>query len=184
MRITTTISVVLMALVTLSWVPQTTDKIKWTPETQLTWDNFMGSSEEQTEYAAYTYAELSYSVHSDGEGTVVAYVTCNFIPSKSWKDTKKNLTPAILKHEQGHFDIAEINARRLRKLFKEYIRKNPKSKSLGKDMTTMFHAAIEKMNVDNNRYDSETVHSINEEKQQQWNTKIEAQLEELKEFEG
>lgn len=83
-----------------------------------------------------------------------------------------------MSHEQGHFDIAELFARKLRKAFKEYIF-NPKT--IEADYNKIFSRIKTERSKMDALYDKETNLSRNKSKQLYWNKKIEA---ELKKFEA
>ena len=87
-------------------------------ERLLTWDDFKGRADKSTGYYAETQWELSFGkigFRSDQEIPLKDLVlTLKFNEKKSWVVRGKE-TPELLKHEQGHFDIAEIYARKIRK---------------------------------------------------------------------
>ena len=88
-------------------------------------------------------------------------------------------TVAIGAHEQGHFDIAEIFARRLNKQMSEYVFNKNTFKD---DLKKIYMSLTSEKDSFQNRYDEETNHSINKEKQSEWLKKIEGFLKELKAF--
>ena len=90
-------------------------------------------------------------------------------------------TDYILSHEQGHFDIAEIFARKLHKEMSKY-RFN--KKTYQKDLKKIYDAVTEEKTEIQNNYDRETNHSINKREQAEWLKKIKEMLEEYEEFSG
>jgi predicted secreted Zn-dependent protease len=84
-----------------------------------------------------------------------------------------------LSHEQGHFDIAEIFARKLNKHMSEYIFNKD---SFKEDLKNIYlNVTVEKEQMQND-YDRETDHSIIKSKQEEWLKKIDTMLVELKNF--
>ena len=99
-----------------------------------------------------------------------------FSRTRSWGLHK---TDYILSHEQGHFDIAEIFARKLHKKMSEYrFDKRTCNKKLGE----IYDEIVEEKSEMQNDYDKETRHSINKEKQAQWLKKIERLLVEYEDY--
>ena len=88
-------------------------------------------------------------------------------------------TDYILSHEQGHFDIAEIFARKLNKKMSEY---RFDKKTYQKDLNKIYHDILDEKEKMQNDYDKETNHSINKEKQAEWLKKIAKMLEEYKDY--
>ena len=81
-------------------------------------------------------------------------------------------------HEQLHFDITELYARIFRKQLTENIksvRDLSKIKGMGKQI-------LSDWDKEEDLYDRETEHSINEAKQKEWILNIRQRLDELKDF--
>ena len=82
------------------------------------------------------------------------------------------------KHEQGHFDIAEIFARKLNKEITMFLTKSKRHEELNNIYTKVMNEKRDTQQL----YDEETNHSINKSQQAAWNKKIEEMLEELKDY--
>jgi predicted secreted Zn-dependent protease len=80
-----------------------------------------------------------------------------------------------LAHEQAHFDISEIFARRLHQEMKKY---RPNYSTLKKDVSAIYDKIIKEEKVFQEMYDDETSHSRKKGRQQEWLEKIEQLLEE------
>ena len=99
----------------------------------------------------------------------------SFNPKGSWVK-KSDKTDYLLKHEQTHFDIYEVNARKLR----EELQTKKLTPKNAQDVLNRLVDKYQELNIKTQeRYDSETEHSIKEAKQKKWNDKIAAELEEL-----
>src|SRR6266436_4042982 len=94
--------------------PPKTPAIEWSADRKLKWDDYKRKPKDgtglDTESAVY-FTALGVGCK---EGKVVNQVRAVFEPDESWVDPTKK-TDQLLKHEQGHFDLAELSARKLRK---------------------------------------------------------------------
>jgi hypothetical protein len=151
--------------------------IKWSPTRKLTWADYKAAPDASSDAAASTttYLGISYDISSRG----FSYkIESSFSKTRSWGLHK---TEYILAHEQGHFDIAEIFARKLHKKMSAYtFNKNTYQRVLKK----IYQDILDEKERLQNDYDKETNHSINKEKQEEWLKKISGLLEDLREYAG
>jgi predicted secreted Zn-dependent protease len=84
-------------------------------------------------------------------------------------------------HEQGHFDITEIFARKLNKAMSAY---HFNQNTYRKDLNKIYQDIIKEKDNMQDQYDHETNFSRNKEKQMEWLKKIQTMLEELKEYDN
>jgi len=141
--------------------------IKWCKGHQLNWKDFKGRVPVSSYNAAQTAYEVGFDVNMVGN-EFKFIVTCNFLPHRSWV-RKKDASDHILRHEQLHFDIAEIHARRMRKELKNA---NITPRNLQTKADKIYKKnwdALVQMQKD---YDRESNHSINRKEQAQWDKKI------------
>lgn len=92
-------------------------KIPW--GTSLTWKDFKAQPDKSSPYLASTYSGFSFSYSykmEGGEPEFTYEVKTNFYPDRSWLKPG-NGTKKLLGHEQLHFDISELYARK----FKQYL---------------------------------------------------------------
>ena len=150
------------------------DYVPWANHRKLNWDDFTMTSPSNTRDAALTTTFVGFSF-SKSRNDITFEIECKFQKSRSWGRVK---TDYILKHEQGHFDIAEIFARKLNKEITEFLAKSKQHEELNKIYTRVMN---EKHDMQQ-EYDDETNHSINKGKQTEWNDKIEEMLEELEDY--
>ncbi len=131
-------------------------KLVWKEGTKLNWSLFKSSENKMksdSTIVSYSSCGLSYTAFKDkANNKMKVRIDATFDPSKSWKHPikTKNLN---INHEQGHFDIAEIYARKLRKEF-----------------------------LENVNYDSITKRGTNAEKQNELDAEIKAQLKKLERY--
>jgi hypothetical protein len=150
------------------------DLLKWSENRKLTWEDYKASPDTAGGFAAATttYLNIDYTFSQDGFSFKIH---SDFSKTRSWGFDK---TTYVLKHEQGHFDIAEIFARKLYKQMKEY-RYN--KKTCKEDLSKIYDAVVTEKAKMQEDYDRETNHSIKKQKQKEWLKKIEDML---KEYEG
>lgn len=153
------------------------DTIHWRSDYRLKWDDFQGIPDSSSLFKAVTVANIS-SVLSYNNSTFNVKISCTFEKSKSWTLSSGQI---LLLHEQGHFDIAELFARKLRKVFKKY---TFNAKTIEKDYNNIFtKIKMERAKMDS-LYDKETNLSRNKSKQLYWNNKIKAELKKLETYKG
>ncbi len=147
-------------------------EIKWKKDSRLTWENFVAKPDRMSNMDALTESGITFSWNCDYRGfTVEAYAI--FVPHGSWV---KEPTHSLLLHEQGHFDITEIHARKLRKFFAEH----PNPCRLGKSGIDNAAKAIIAANYQmQNEYDEGTNHGESNRMQREWLTRIDAELKTL-----
>jgi hypothetical protein len=151
------------------------DTIHWRSDYKLTWHDFKGKPDTTLEFGAITYASIQYSFKSSGT-SLHTKVYCYFNKLTSWVYLKSDIG---LVHEQGHFDIAELFARRLRKAFKEY---QFNALTVKGDLRSIFERTIKERKRMDDSYDKETNFSRNKRAQELWNQKIAQALKRLEQF--
>ncbi|MCG2614355.1 DUF922 domain-containing Zn-dependent protease [Terrimonas sp. NA20] len=154
---------------------QPDDLVHWNKRHQLSWSDYQGKPEANATAAASTATYLSVE-YSFKDGKLGYIITCSFSRSKSWGLHKNDY---ILAHEQGHFDIAEIFARKLHQRLKEY---QFDKKTYQTDLRDIYENTMDDKEEMQNKYDRETNHSINREKQAEWLQRIGSELEKLSGF--
>lgn len=150
------------------------DKIYWSKNKKITWDDIKGTPDPASSLGAVTYCSIGYSAKLKKDSLNII-VTCFFNKQKSWVKPDQKTT-ALLKHEQGHFDLNEIYSRKLRKMLSEY--KFDKA-SVKKDIQILYERSWKECYAQQEAYDRETENSRNSAKQQEWDNKISSGLKEL-----
>ncbi len=158
------------------------EKISWKPE-PLVWDNFKGQPDATSPFKANTNTGISYGwglKNTNGVIEITYEISSNFYPDLSWVAAgSKN--ERLLKHEQLHFDISELHARKLRKKLSELdvaqLGKNPKEK-----LNAIYEVIDRERNVMQLRFDKESNHSINIEGEERWQKFVKQELEKLQNF--
>jgi hypothetical protein len=115
------------------------------------------------------------------EGNKFYYEVQNlFSLQHSWYLKKIIGDSAILSHEQLHFDITELYARKIRKLLAEY--PNPSGKE--KEIRALVNSLKKAERKENDLYDVESLHHLNKEMQKKWNERIKKELLEYAAYAG
>lgn len=155
-------------------------KIKWTPGTKLKWSDFQSKAARNPtdNTAAFAYTGIVYEVvkSTNARSPVSIKVTSVFDVQKSWKRSE-NLPDHILNHEQIHFDIAELYARKIRKLVRDKIRTSGDYDRLFK---TEYQKLYDEYMAFQDKYDKETNHGENLDKQKYYNDFVSMSLKNLK----
>lgn len=93
---------------------QSEGDLTWTQHPTLTWDDFRGSPPPSVAYpSALSDTGFKFELECPNEMLDIN-ATAFFSPSGSWVKPDEK-TADLLKHEQGHFDMAESYALKLRK---------------------------------------------------------------------
>lgn len=150
------------------------EKILWQESQKLTWEDFRGQPIPSASFVASTNTginfQYSYSLKND-DVSVEYSVASFFYPKKSWFQPGK-VNQHILNHEQTHFDISELHARMLRK----HLAGKKFSKKIKSEIEGIYQQVERKRRAMQVKFDAETDHSRNMEKEILWEKQIAKQL--------
>lgn len=153
--------------------------LAWTEDRRLTWADYQGKPL-KTEWASATTASgITYSLSSTigtNESSLEIVVASLFYPDKSWYKPEL-CDDVVLSHEQLHFDITELFARK----FRERLKTVKNDKNIKKNVRAIFVEVNKELNAFQNKYDRETNFSRNVTEQLVWNKNIAALLDEKEE---
>jgi hypothetical protein len=156
-------------------VSRTARSLEWNEFYELTWSDFEGTRTSDAIGDAGTVVRIEAKPFRNGS-KIHYRVTALFIRSKSWVSDPSN---SLLKHERLHFDLAELYARKIRKRVDELNRQNVKS-------IKVYNAAVkellEESNIEDRRYDIETLHGAMVKKQAAWERRVGEELALLDEY--
>lgn len=147
----------------------------WSEDRQLSWTDFDRLNERYSEHAAYSVVGYEGSL-SITDQKYQATVRTYFNKNESWT---KTWTATLLMHEQTHFDIAEVYARKFRKKIIAAMEENRLDVELFK---TLNQETQEQLDEAQRRYDEATNFSMDYRAQQEWTKKIKNTLQELSSF--
>ncbi|MFS4494029.1 DUF922 domain-containing protein [Maribacter sp. 2308TA10-17] len=147
------------------------DTIPWNADRRLTWKDFNGKAPLNARAAATTASGITYRFSTSGTSNSIEVdfkIDTFFYPNKSWYQPEL-CDEVILSHEQLHFDISELYARKMRKRLAAatFTHKNVKAK-----VKAIYRNINEELSEFQNQYDSETNFSRDREQQAIWNEKI------------
>ena len=145
------------------------EMIPWSGSRRLNWEDFKCAPVRNTEAVALTSTSLgiSYKVKNS---QFVYDINCGFSKRHSWGLLK---TPYILAHEQGHFDITELYARKLHQQLQDY-RFN--ERTFKQDINTIYQKVVKEKEAFQELYDGQTDPRRKKAVQEEWLVRIEALL--------
>ena len=155
-------------------------KMRWRNDNPLVWDDFRGKPTGSSEYVASTNSGISFSSSykiREQQITLDYTITAFFYPELSWY-REGIVNNRILKHEQTHFNITQLFARKVRK----QLTKTSYTKNIQKEIEAIYQTIEKERQELQHRYDYETEHSKNEEKEQQWQFFIKTELKKLEDW--
>lgn len=173
----------LMLILTISFQSQIVaaqpyDTLQWRSSRTLSWNDFKGRAEKFSEDDALTKSSIVVSFEFVRPGNINYEIHAVFHYYGSWaKDYAKS--DRLLTHEQTHFNITELFARKIRKELSEteYVP--------GKFKTTLdaiYNKYEEEWKNYQRVYDKQTNQGINQKAQKEWDKKINDELELLKTY--
>ena len=170
------IALIFLLLITTGF--QKDDRIYWNSDQLLLWKDFKGKPDKISRNSAMAHTGIKTNfVYENGvlQATVASY----FRKNKSWVKKHFLSSEEGLKHEQGHFDLTEIYARKMRK---QLLDRTFTLDNFQKDFKKIYDKNVKELDKVQEQYDEETNHHINKEVQKQWNSKIENYFKELEDY--
>jgi uncharacterized protein DUF922 len=148
---------------------ESAEEIPWVSERRLTWEDYLCEPVKNTDAVASTSTSLgiAYQVLNS---RLTYHITCGFSKKKSWGLVRTNY---ILAHEQGHFDITEIFARKLYEALQNY---QFNRKSFKRDINQIYQSVVKQKEEFQEMYDGDTDHSRNRKIQYEWLDRIDKML--------
>lgn len=156
--------------------------IFWDDEVRLQWDDFTPKSNRRVNYHAQSATGI-FSFWNCDENKFEFIVGTVFDLNKSWVQPWVKLDrqreSILLNHEQTHFDLSEVYARKVRKSLSEV--SDPCSKS-NKELNQIVNRILEEFQLEEKKYDRETNHGLDEDRQYEWDEKVYELLQELHDY--
>lgn len=165
-----------------SFVQGDTAPILWKKK-NLRWKNFQGVPQSKGQHAkalAVTNSNLEqryYRVGNEIHFVIAAW----FNPERSWVRPEVvahvNMSPLVLDHEQHHFDMCELYARKIRKFLST---KEFKEDSYISEIAELFKSFHDQYRAQQNRFDHETQdHTY---RQDEWTDSIDREMKEFSKY--
>jgi len=148
----------------------------WSAGRRLAWRDFQGPPPSEGAEGA----KISYTLYSGWKcrGDVFEFrVIAGFRPRQSWvkaivlNDTTQRRT--VLGHEQTHFDLAEVHARRMQRAFGDLARPCAKTDA---ELSALARRLAEEEKAEQRRYDDETNHGLLADHQAAWSRGVARRL--------
>lgn len=167
----------LLAILYLFFQPADIDpvKLQWSETRKLTWADFQGIPNGADDFVASTNSGISFSYSISNKNGDIGFkyiILSNFYPEQSWYKPEA-ASEYILIHEQTHFDISELFARKLRKELDEILI-GPDIKQIADKLYSEIEQQRRAMQL---KYDAESNHSKNREGEFYWRAYIADELE-------
>ena len=155
--------------------------IPWQESYKLTWNDFKGPVKQNTDAVATTASGItfSYSVKRASK-RVVGFKTkifAHFYPEKSWYKPE-HVDDHILFHEQYHFNLTELHARK----FRQRVAQLQVSQNISKKLDALHQQINTELSNMQQQYDNETNYSRDFEAQARWQDHIDAELAKLSKY--
>jgi hypothetical protein len=166
---------ILLNLICLSFIKDD-NSILWNEATKLVWPDFKGAPDSSSPYKAFTESGIHTEISAKNNEAIIS-IKVSFDKTKSW--TKETNSRELLTHEQVHFDITEVWARKFRQKLKG---KTFSIKTFQSELNATQASIFKESKEIQVLYDKETEHSVNKANQQKWNKKIAEELKSLSTF--
>ena len=156
----------------------------WSAEDKLEWSDFRGSRPAGNTYPenAMTHYEIVPGWWCV-DGVFHFDVRVYFNQNESWVDAGMQ-SDDLLNHEQKHFDLAEVHARKIRKALSE-LEENPcemTEAEMNQFIGEIVGNILAEEDAEQIKYDDETKHGTDQQAQEEWDTYISSELEKLKDY--
>ena len=156
------------------------ESIVWTDASKLSWKDFKGAKQVESDAAAVTASGITFSFSvrkADGRITDFdAQASAHFYTESSWF-IEDRCNDHILAHEQLHFDITELHVR----IFRYRLAQLEVTQNIKTQLKDTHQTINQELAAMQNQYDTQSQNSINKEEQAKWIAYV---AENLKKFEA
>lgn len=171
----------LQILLFLSIFQPVDNSILWSETSRLEWSDFKGNPDLFIDAVALTASGLSSDLSAKTTKTKLiefeVIVEARFYPDQSWYK-KEFANSLVLAHEQLHFDITELHARKLR----QRIDHAELTINIKKEISKLSEIVNKELKVMQKQYDRETSYSRNIETQIRWHKFVRTKLNRLSKY--
>lgn len=145
---------------------------------KLTWDDYRGAPAKKSGLTAMTLCNITWQVNTalakqDKDSFPSLKVSVSF-GENSWVNRENEPTPAMLRHEQGHFDIAVVCAAELQRKFNDTTFGT--FETAMPCITRMYQETLAKCDRMRSRYGITTSNSRNTKEQAAWDTYLDKEI--------
>jgi len=157
------------------------NSILWQNNDRLEWSDFKGKPDLKMDAAALTASGIALELSAKTtKNSLIEYkvkVEARFYPDQSWYK-KKFANSFVLAHEQLHFDITELHARKLRQKIDQAIL----SIQINKEIDHLNKIINKELKAMQEEYDRDSNYSRNKETQRKWQSLIQKELKKLSKY--
>lgn len=173
---------ILLLIFCLVYVQDNEPVLSWDASYKLSWSDFKDKPNRNSSAVAITASGITFgfSIIQTDKNDVVSFtseVHAHFYPEQSWYKIER-ADNHILGHEQLHFDITELYARK----FRYRINQLKVSNSLRRQLKKIHNAINAELSQMQNEYDDETDFSRNFKSQAKWKIYVDTELKKFSKY--
>ena len=172
--------IIIILCLSVAFDIQRPERFAWDAQKKISWSDFKGAPDYGNLYAATANSGISHAIAIDGSGFYdkkESTVTAHFYPTFSWFKPA-DTSDVLLRHEQAHFDITEIHARKLRKRIAQFTFSNDSHK----EVSILYDNVESERRTMQEQFDADTRHSQDKQQEFTWENKIAQLLEDLEDY--
>lgn len=171
----------IFAICCLLFVQNDEPALSWNESYKLSWSDFKAKPNKRVSASAVTASGITFGFSiKQTDDRVISFqteVNAHFYPEKSW--VKSELADNhVLGHEQLHFNITELHARK----FRQQISELKTSQSIKNELRQLHKNINKDLETMQNTYDAETNYSIYAEVQSKWELFIAQEFQKLSKY--
>jgi len=172
----------LLGILCIFLLVQDEETITWSKTQKLHWGNFKDAPDYDSDAVAITASGITYGFTSKMYSNTdkIEYTTsvkAQFYPAKSWY-LKERVNDVVLGHEQLHFDISELHARKLRKR----IANTKFTKNIQQEISKIYDQVNEELRDMQNAYDAGSDYSRDSTGQINWQKRVALELKKYEKY--
>ncbi|MEM6686234.1 MAG: DUF922 domain-containing protein [Bacteroidota bacterium] len=172
----------LLGILCLFFLVQSDETITWSQQYKLQWGNFEGEPDFDSDAVAITASGITYGlrIKSFSNSDKIEYKTevkAHFYPRESWY-LKGRVNDTVLGHEQLHFDISELHARKFRKRIEEA----QFTKNIQDEIAKIYDQVNKELRAMQESYDDGSDYSRDYDGQIKWQNFIAKELDRLQKY--
>lgn len=152
--------------------------IDWREDKPLTWEDFQGKADYKRGTVAVTSWLIDYTYNCQFQHckyVITFNLRCLFDQKSSWRIRGDYYNEYVLRHEQLHFDIAELWTRKLSAAFRSTVY----TANFKAQINDIYNKYLDECRKMQSKYDAETSHSENKNMQLRWQLFIYLELKNL-----
>ncbi|MFK7750412.1 MAG: DUF922 domain-containing protein [Kordia sp.] len=172
----------LLGILCIFLLVQDEEVITWSKAQKLHWGNFKDAPDYDSDAVAITASGITYGFSSKtySNSDKIEYTTnvkAQFYPEQSWY-LKERVNDTVLGHEQLHFDISELHARKFRKR----IANTKFTKNIQQEIAKIYDQVNKELREMQNAYDNGSDYSRDYTGQIKWQEQVARELQKYNKY--